>query len=660
MTRRESRLVKRWKKWVLTTVENRFGDAVSLKAVEAYLDKIVEQELRVPTAYWVNNFRRRVVKTDALAAIEFIEDSNLIVGGAGVTFLQHDAMPNPMRNYIIKQKQKRVDEKHTRDNYERGRDRFWDIFNTKQNNTKTVMNSLYGVLGYAKFIFHNIFLAESITRMGRNIIATAACGFENFLADNIKFSTSSELFEYVDNILAEYDEKYKDHLNFGILGVNITSEDTINRLLDKCSFPIPADVKRNLAGIVNRACDDARILLYYKNNFLKFNRIPVIKAKIMKIIGGIDELLLPKIDKIKDPAIQEEVQDLWKFYDTFVFYNRPIYDQVRKMAYGSREAVLYIDTDSNFIALNRWVQQIRHEFFEDKYPQESYKDFVFICANIITIFLTTVVDRNLKMFARNCGISEEWVSYLSMKNEFFFWRILFGDVKKRYIDLQMIQEGKILKGGAGITEIKGYDFRKNVTKKYIRDYYTALCTDEILRPDEINLSRILTKLDWLKKEIRRSMEAGESTYFKQANVSSPEHYADPIRMPGIRGVMIWNALCPTYPIDLPAEVDLVPIRNLSSKKGREWFAANYPEEYARLEKEIFNNRNPNIAGMSINVVAKPKNDTIPMPAWLSGAMNYQKIVNDSIKLINPIMDSLGMKIQRPTTTKEFLTNIVDL
>ena len=439
MARNESRLVKYWKRHTMKVIKNRFGDSVDMKAIEKELDRMVDEELKSPKAYLVNNFRRRVLNTDALAVIESIEENNFIVGGAGALFMQHDSMPNPMRNYIIKQKAKRVSEKKTRDTYERGVDRLWDHYHTKQNNTKTVMNSLYGVLGYAKFILHNIFLAESITRMGRNIIATAACGFENFLSDSIHFSTSSELYEYCTYIIDEYDVLYKDKMDFSVLGVSKSVEDVVKRLVNKCSFPVPEETLHHLTAIVSRVNDDCRILLYFKNNFLEFNRIPLIKEKIMSIIGNIDELLLPRVDKIKDPDTQVAVNDLWEFYDAFVFYNYPIYDNVRKMAYGSREAVLYIDTDSNFIALNRWCEQIMEEFFHGNLPQD-YKNCVFICANIITIFLTTVVDRNLKMFAKNCNISDEWATYLSMKNEFFFWRILFGDVKKRYIDLQMIQE----------------------------------------------------------------------------------------------------------------------------------------------------------------------------------------------------------------------------
>lgn len=657
---RKSKMVERWKKHTMNVVRERFGDTISMIKVEEYLDQIIASELKDPTVYVVNNQKRIVSTIDLLALTESIEDQNLLIGGASVLFCQHDQMKNPVRNFILRQRNKRKEEKKKRDTYDKVLNpEEWMKWDIKQLNTKILQNSLYGVLGYAKFILHNLFLAESITRMGRVIISAAACGFENFLADNIKFSTTSEIYEYINLIIKEYEDLYKGKMTFSILGVTKTSEEVFDRIMKKCSFYVPGNTQRHLMAMINRQTDDIKLLLYYKNNFLEFNRIPCIKEKIKFFMSRIDELKLPSLEKIKDEKARKEVADLWNFYDVFVFYNHPIYDSVRKMAYGTREAVLYIDTDSNFVALNRWVQQIRHEIMEDQYPQDP-KEMVFICANIITIFLTTVVDRNLKMYARNCNVSEKWAQYLSMKNEFFFWRILFGDVKKRYIDLQMIQEGKLLNDGNGIPEIKGYDLQKSTTKENLQKFYTDLCMKQILSPDEIDLRTIMLDIDALKKEIRRSMEAGESLYFKQANVNPPEHYATPLRISGIKAVMLWNALSPEYAIELPSDVDIIPIRNINSAKGREWLQLHYPDVYARFEREIINNRNPNIAQMSCNVIAKPKNANIPMPEWLKDMMDTAKVVNSTVKLIAPIMESLGLKVQRPSSTKEYLTNIVDL
>lgn len=656
--KRKAKLIDDWKKHTMKIIKARFGDTVNMQKVDAYLDEMIEREIKVPSAYIVNNYKQRTVAADLLIVTESIADRNLIVGGASTLFCQHDDMPNPVRDFILTQRVKRKTEKKTRDTYERGTES-WAVWDIKQLNTKILQNSLYGVLGYAKFILHNIFLAESITRMGRVIISVAANGFENFLCDNIKFTTSSEVFEYIRTIMDEYEDLYKGKLDFSVLSTTVSTEDVYDRILKKCAFSPSMNAQAHLMTIINRLSDDERLLLFYKNNLLEFNRIPCIKEKLHFIFDGIEELKLPSIDKIENEDVRKEVEDLWKFYDIFVFWNHPVYDTVRKMAYGTREAVLYIDTDSNFIALNRWVRQIEDEVFEGNFHQDP-KEFVFICANIVTIFLTTVVDRNLKMFAANSGISQKWAEFLSMKNEYFFWRILFGEVKKRYIDLQMIQEGKLLKDGVGIPEIKGYDLQKSTTKEILKDYYTDLCMKQILTPDSIDLKKIILDIDALKREIRRSMQAGESKYFKQANVNPPEHYAAPLRISGIKAVMLWNALCPEYAIELPSDVDIIPIKNIATEKYGAWFKEKYPEVYARFEREILMNRNPAIAKMACNVIAKPKNANVPMPDWLADIMNTEKIVTSTIKLIAPIMESLGLRVQRPTASKEYLTNIVDL
>ena len=663
MANSQPSLVRKWKEFILRIVKMRFGDDINLKKVERLLDKMVEKELKNPQVYLINNTRRQVISADALSITDMIDKEKLVVGGANTLFVPHDNMPNPMRDFIIAGQKGRKAAKKERDTYDRVGDdhnrRMWDMLNNRQNNLKIRLNSLYGVLGYAKFILHNIFHAEAVTRLGRVIISTAACGFENFLCDNCCICTPSELYEYIDNIAEEYKAKWQGNVDFRMLGVDKTPDEVYDRIVKKCKFPMPLSVITNAKAMIENQPYEVRLLLYYKNNFMEFNRLPPIQERLREIFNGIPELHLPDINKIEDEHIRQAVMDLWDIYDCFVFYNHPVYDSVRKMAYEPRAGVLYIDTDSNFVSLARWVNQIKHEVFMDTFPI-SEAEFTFVAANVITIFLTIVVDRNLKMLARDFNVAENWVEFLSMKNEFYFGRILFGDVKKRYVDLQIIQEGKLLNDGAGIIEVKGMDFIKSVTKESVREYYKDLCLEEILKPETIDLRTILKKVNWLKKELRRSMLAGESTYYRQANISSAEHYADPLRINGIRGVMLWNAIEPQYAIELPSDVDIIPIRSMSSQKGRAYLQERWPEVYARVDKEIFSNRNPKIAAMNLTVVAKPKNTEIPMPDWLVDFMDTDRIINSTIKMINPIMESLGLKIQRPSSSKEYLTNVVDL
>lgn len=661
-------LIQRWKEQVMSVIQLRYGDMVSKKKVDTYLDSLIKKKFKSPSLYLVNNYRRKIVSTDLVNLAQVIYDEGIVMGGAAALYMPHTnkkKIENPLIGYIISRIELRKRFKNERKKYEKDSP-MWIKNDIAQGNTKIAINSLYGVTGYARFILYNLFLAESVTTMGKNIIATAANGFENFLADNIRFDEPSELYEYIQNICEEYQGKYADNMDLTMIGVTVTDKQVIDRLLKKCAFTIPITVRHHIEEIVSQRSMPEKLMLYFKNNFLEFNRIPLIKDKIMFIISETQELKLPDINKIPLEEAREILEDLWKFYDTFVFYNYPIYDKVRKMTYGTREAVLYIDTDSNFISLMKWVTQVRDEFFHNQYTQNS-NEFIYICVNIATIFLSNVVDRNLKMLCAEMQVAPEWRKYLSMKNEFFFKRILFSEVKKRYIDLMMIQEGQLLyRDGPngeklpGKPEIKGFDFRKAVTKDAVRNFYNDICLNDILTVDQIDVKSIFYKIEDFRKELIRSMEAGESKYLKQANVAIPSHYVDPYRIQGIKGVLLWNALCPEYPIDLPTDVDIVPIKELSKRKVQEWFKEKHPEAFERLRIQILENRNPSIANMTLNVLAKPKNDTIILPEWYKDILDADTVIDTALQLFHPIMESLGPKILHANANKQHMTNIVDL
>ena len=58
---------------------------------------------------------------------------------------------------------------------------------------------LYGTLGMYKALIYNRNVATSITAMGRTYISTAGLFFEQFLADNVKFSSLDEVVMFIRN-----------------------------------------------------------------------------------------------------------------------------------------------------------------------------------------------------------------------------------------------------------------------------------------------------------------------------------------------------------------------------------------------------------------------------------------------------------------------------
>jgi len=138
--------------------------------------------------------------------------------------------------------------------------------------------------------------------------------------------------------------------------------------------------------------------------------------------------------------------------------------------------------------------------------------------------------------------------------------------------------------------------------------------------------------------------------------------------------MLWNCLNPQYAMELPTDCDIVPIHEITGPKYEKsrgkviWpnekyvmeFKEKFPEAYARLERDIYNNPNEEIRKMGLTSIAKPKNSDVPIPDWLSFLMDYEKVVQDDLNLIAPILKSLGLNGLKTNASTEYITNIIDL
>ena len=182
--------IQQWKDEMKLIISHRFkGKKLNEKKVDKYLDKVLST-MKNPEVKIVNNYRNKEVDTDLLSLIDTIHNNDLIIGGGGVLYVQHDTegKENVMYDYISEKQILRSEYKKKRKLCKDGSDE-WMYYDILQNATKIIINSLYGVHGYEGFILYNRFIAESITNIGRQIITTAVMTFESFLSDGIKYNT---------------------------------------------------------------------------------------------------------------------------------------------------------------------------------------------------------------------------------------------------------------------------------------------------------------------------------------------------------------------------------------------------------------------------------------------------------------------------------------
>lgn len=669
MERNEAIFITKWKNEMRKHIQLQFKDKnLSRKKIDKYLDIVLHECMVNPEIDIINNYREQSVHTDLLSLIDTIEDNQLIIGGGGVLYVQHNTpgRDNIMYDYIISKQGERNAYKKQRKNYDDSSDE-WAYYDILQNATKIIINSLYGVHGYELFVLYNRFIAESITNIGRQIITTAVMSFDSFLANANLYNTENEVFHHIMNVCDEYD----NNIDYTIFKIDDIDHKVIKRMIDICAFDPSDEFISSIESMVKNMKYGMKVLLYYKNNLFEFSRVPFIFEKLKYIVSNLPELKAPDKSLIDDDIIIQYIDDVWDFYKTFVLYDYPMYDRVRKAMYTDRKSVLYVDTDSNFLGLNKWVRFIKDEVLENNYNKPEM-EITFISVNLMAMYLSKVIDHGLQTLARHMNVTEEPAKRLNMKNEFYLTRIIFTDAKKRYVSNTVLQEGQLLNNGLGKPDIKGFDFKKATTKKYLKDIYTSICEDDILRADKINVENIYQKVMKLKSDIETSILSGESTFFKQANVQIIEHYKEPYSTQGVVAVLLWNTLNPAYAMELPTDCDIVPINEITGPKyegGKQrWsnekfvmeFKEKYPDAYNKLEKHIYLNQNQMIRNMGLTSIAKPKNNEIPLPEWFGFLLNKDKVITDSLDLISPILKSLGLNGLKTNASTEYMTNIIDL
>ena len=464
--------IKQWKEEMRDVIRLRYSkDQISDRKIENYLNEQIKQKINNRSVMVINNYTGKTSRLSLLSLIETIRNNGLICGGGGCLFLPHGTKRNLLIEFILYVMNGRKKAKNDRKKFPKGSEE-WAEKDREQLAFKLIINSLYGCLGYPGFIMFNIFLAESITAQGRHIITSAINAIENFLGNAMYFETADEVYHVIRTISKEFRSTFPNGMSKEAMRMFDQAMDLstlpnrcVERFLSHCLFRYEKNLVESLQKVFSNMNTDELIMMYFKNNFMEFTRLNFIKEKyklLVKLLGGKPLMFCEDycFSDINEDSLTV-IKDLWEFYRTFVLYDYPIFDRLQKAMYLDKTKSLYTDTDSVFISLDECCQFITKELFDD--PAESGMnelDFKFTAANITLAIVNRMIDRAMKTLCRSLNIEPDFAKLLNMKNEFLFSRIMFTDVKKRYVSLAMLQEGQELfdeddPSIRGLPEIKG-------------------------------------------------------------------------------------------------------------------------------------------------------------------------------------------------------------
>ena len=618
---------------------------MSEKKIEKYLDEVIEKRFKNPECFLDNNYRKKTVRSNLAAIYDWIGATKPIVGGYGVFYKNQNQAINLItkmtRKFLdtrsaIKTRMKGFLEELGPDSYEYKRD------NRFQSTEKICGNSIYGCSGAKISFAYNRYTAPSTTATAQSLISTACAAFEGFLAGNTKFYDTDEIISYIDNITREEFLLDVDAV------IPRTVEETTDLLCNRAFEPKKINVQL-IRDILSNLTSAMVARIYYKSNLYEFiQSCEKVQKRIYKFMHENESFRAPEKKYMKGD-MEKDLNFIWKYLSEFVHYKHPIYNRIFRLKTAKRKSVLVIDTDSNMLHIEPWINMILTKYAN---KENDAEENLYMATSMFGVFITNMVQDSLDQSSEIANLLPEYWSKINMKNEFFFEKLITMEVKKNYMSTVLLREGKPMKGKL---DIKGLSFVKSTTSKEIGDILKDIVKTEIMGK-KINFSNIISRLDKLSEDIRSSLLNGKGIYAKPMIVQDMEHYKDGMKEMGVRAALVHNLTIPDDPIELPDYLTVFKVK-MKKESDIECIKEKYPQIYELIMEKVF--RNPNVKiSKGFNAFAVKQDDDAP--EWLIPLIDTDTIVEDNLKSFFPVLKSLGFDIINNRSDELMYSNIINL
>lgn len=598
------------------------------------IEKIVKMEMKKRIKDFNVSFEGD--NYSAIRFIDLLEDKKPIITPFGAIYLKHDEQKNELAAMVDMLLKERKVAKKKMFSHQNDEDKtLFNNFKMVQLTLKLLANSFYGASIEKNSIFYHPYFGPSITYSGRRIIQTAVNAFEKFVGVNIIFRTNNDIINYIFNIIEE--EVTQD-----IIVNDKTSDEVYNYLLTKLDRPI--NVKKDIKILLDGLTQLQLNKIYYKNNLNEIiSNSDTVKDLISNIVAK-DDFLDPNSPPEHYQEITNQVWDIfkeWVYYDNIDFYNSENAEE------KTRNAVLTIDTDSNFIYLQRFVDNCFKEFGIEDTPKNRMTT-----TNVGGWLMSKVIAANYWKMCEHFNIPDDKKPIINMKNEFYYSRIMLTRNKKNYGGLVAMQEGNIL--NEKDLDIKGLAIKKVTVVKEIRDYFKDLLEEDILKPDKISLSKVISKYQKLENRIRESVVKGETIFVKPDKVNLVSTYKTPYQIQAVRGTLLWNHLYPNEEISVPNKINIVKTTLDTIEDIQN---SNIPDDIKNAIFKLFEEV-PELEKYGASVLGIPKT-LEQLPDWVVPYIDVDVTVNDNMAPGKILLESLGFK-DLTVNRQQIATNILDL
>ena len=629
----DNMFISDWKNECLGILSQMFPSLTD-EQITQVLNDDVEENFKDPMSMLHNDYlddgqgNDIIMKQPLTTIYKFCKVNKPILAGNGTFFYNQDKYSSPIADLIDSRIAERKEAQRTRDTYPKASEQYV-YYEIVQMERKVRVNSIYGSFGAPTFQLYNKYTAASTTGTAQSLISTTAVAFESFIGDNVKFKSFGECIVFMVNII---NEKYElPRLNIKSHGI----DDVYDRLVNNFAEDAWDDESMSdlLMDFLETLTPEQLTNIYYKNNLYEFIKNDDIAEILIQTFNHMNSFNNPN-------EVPEEISDdmnyLWEYVNEYVFYNYAYTERINRTKNDYRSVVKLIDTDSNLIHVQPWVDFLKELVIPKVSAVHDEDTEMFACVNILAFLVTQMLRKLLDKYCNDCNVLERYWKRVNMKNEFCFSKLLVSNVKKRYVAKIILREGQLMNK----TEIKGHDFKKSGVTEYVSKLMQTIVENRILNVPTVDIPGILSDLSKVETDIISSIKNGQRDFLLRMNCKVPEAYADPYSQGQVLSVLAWNVMFPDNEIMPPDKLDVI-LMNMPNKESIKDLEKVDKALYDRLIKNIYDGPIEAFRRRGIVYLAIP-NNIEEIPDVVKPYINYDYITSRIIGTFRSILDSLDI------------------
>lgn len=515
-------------------------------------------------------------------------------------------------------------------------------YNNKQNKVKANTNSIYGASTMQSCFISNIDMGGSITAQARNFISEQVFTIERFLAGNFVFENVNEIMTWINQIFKIKEPLFTPEA-LSIIDYIPTPEDCRTRFVMMTKDVV--GIRKSLNKITQSTFlmfemmpDWKRIAFFYANNpveLIRRNRV------VYDLVNRLIENGIEFINPYEIPeGMKTDLEQLTDYMKTFAFATVINYNRVEKYKTRKRKCCVVGDTDSTMPSLYEIVLNTLKI-----YGKENLMDDMTVQIRMTMIFVslvTTLLDECCHNYVECCNsFHPEDRFFMYMKNEFFFPIILLFPVKKNYIGIQTIQEGKMIPEDAQLA-ITGRALGSSGLNEYVSSHIISLLQNMVLKAEKYDPVNILHGVHEIEDHIAQSINEGDKNFGVFARYNGINNIKDPERTAAARSSVIWNLL---YPEDyiVPGDAVYMFDTTLMYETDLDRIDPKFNDIKEKIRKNVFrvNSLNMDFSNFGLKSFAIPANgNTKVLPEWIIPFINIDSMIQKHLQPITSLYSSL--------------------